>query len=228
VDFNKFSRLANPADFPGVEFGKNIILYGNVKIGKGTRICDNIILGIPSSEVILDSSTDESDFSQTQIGSDSFIGPFSVIHNGAEIASRVHIEAYSRVGEESKIGRESRIIYGAQIYYHVSIGKRSIVGGFCCDRSKIGNKVVMFGKLIHKFSLDLIKRYRHDPIRIFDSGVDEPSPIIGDHVIVGFDAIIIGGVRLSAFSHIAAGAIVSRNVKGWTLVKGVNEFVPLK
>lgn len=216
MDIRSLGRLANSKDYPGVTFGQNVVLYGKVKIGRGSQIGDFSILGMPSADHV----SEKLKLGETRIGRNVFIGPHCVINNGAQIGSRVRVEEYCKVGWKTKVGNGSQIIYGAHLHYRVRIGSQSIIGGFCCDRAVIGDKTVMFGKLIHQFHPKLIKRFS-DPIRLFNSGINEPSPNIGDRSVVGFDALIVGGIKVGRGAYIAAQAIVTKNVAKGKFVKGI-------
>lgn len=201
--------LINPKDYPGVSFGTGVVIYGKVKIGKGTQIGDYTILGIPTIDHVRDSEP----LSETIIGKKVIIGPYCVINNGARIGSKVEIEEYCKIGWKSKIGPETMIMYRAQIHWNVQIGTRCVIGGFCGDCSVIEDRVAMFGSLIHKYQDPLTRRYKAPTILWKEEGGTQPAPIIRELSVVGFDAIIIGDIEVCSKSFICAKAIVTKNVK---------------
>lgn len=123
--------LADPSAYPGVTFGRGVILYGTVRIGPGTRIGDYSILGAPTTDHIEEGNPLE----VTRIGPNVLIGPHCVIHNGAFLGAMVRVDERSIIGWASHVGEATRILYAAQIHWDVKIGRHCIVGGFCCDRS---------------------------------------------------------------------------------------------
>ena len=129
---------------------------------------------------------------------------------------RIPIDAYSYIGKNVIIGDQTLILYGAKIYDNAKIGKKSRIGGFVAENTVIGDYVTVFGKLIHSF---------RDPTHW--SGGEEP-PKIGDFVVIGFDAIVIGDVSIGKHVYIAAGAIVTKDVPPNSLVSGVNNIIPIK
>lgn len=215
MDLEKYRKIASTDNYPGVKFGHGVILYGKVKIKAGTIIGDYCILGIPSA----DKRAECNSLSETIIGTNVDIGAFCVVHNGAKIGPKVRIEERCNIGWNSSVGAETRIIYGAQIHYKVKIGRNCIVGGFSCDRSIIGDNVIMLGKLVHKMPPDLIRRFRN-PIYMFDGAPEEKSPKIEKKVFIGFDAIVIGGVKVQSHAYIAAKAIVTKDVPSGNIVVG--------
>lgn len=196
MDYRTFRRIADPRDYPGVVLGYGVILYGQVKISAGANIGDYCVLGAPTDEYIKKSYPLES----TTIGRYAIIGPHSVVYNNARIMDRVVIEEGCSVGCESIIGAGTRLLYRAQVHWKVKIGKKCIIGGFCCDRAIIQDNVKMFGKLIHRMENP------HQPWN-----TEEPSPTINKGALVAFNTLVVGGVTVGANARILAGAIVRKD-----------------
>ncbi len=49
-----------------------------------------------------------------------------------------------------------------------------------------------------------------------------------DNAVIGFDALVIGPVKIGSNSYVCAGAIVSKNVPPNSVVYGVNKIVSYK
>lgn len=202
--------------------GDNITLYGEVKIGKNCFIGDNVSIGYPNEDQIkkLINKTKINSKSilinkieaTTKIGNETIIQDNSIIGSGTKIGEKAWIDFNTIIGSNCKIGNDVSIEYGAKIYNSVIIGNKSTISGFVCDRAKIGNNVFMKGQLVHKFNI---------PKR----GIIEPSPIIEDYVIVGWNAIIIGPIIIGRGAYIGAGAIITKDVRSETLV--INKREPL-
>ena len=139
---------------------------------------------------------------------------YVLIYEGTVIAMDF-IEDYCRIGAEVKIGEKCRIMYAANISSETTLGDDCIIAGFCCERAIVGNKVRLFGELIHS---------HREPNRDWDE-VEEDSPKISDNVLIGFGAKVIGGISIGKNSYIAAGAIVTRNVPEAHVVTGINKKV---
>ncbi|HHD83135.1 MAG: hypothetical protein DRG69_04110 [Deltaproteobacteria bacterium] len=186
------------------------IIEGNVKLGKNVIISPFCYIGYSYSKArgkYYRKTFEERNKKNkiTYIGNDTFIGPNVIIGEGTKIGSHCLIEQNTFIGEDAEIGDHTFIRYGCQIYRHVKIGNECIISGFICNNTKIGNNVEFFGKCIHRY----LGR---------EIGVNEPAPIIEDKVFVGFNALIIGGIRIGEGSIIKVGAIVTKNL-------GNNEIV---
>lgn len=118
-----------------------------------------------------------------------------------------------------RIGKHSYIHMGVRFYYPpgVKIGKGSIIGdhAFLDGRAplKIGNHVDIASQV-------LIYNSEHD---ITSEGFD---PIYGDveiddYVFIGPRAIILPGVKIGKGAIVAAGAVVTSEVKPFEIVGGV-------
>lgn len=191
----------------------SVKLYGTVHIGRSTIIGENTVLGYPSFE--------NNDFKKqkdisTIIGKECKIGSNVVVYSGAKISDYVEIDDFCRIGHNTTIGIRSHILYGAKIYNNIEIGDYSLIGGFCPDYAKIGNHVTMFGHLIHNYREPFIEW----------GSIDEPSPIIEDYVVIGYNALVIGGIRICRNTYVAAGAIVTKDVPPKSVVVGINNIIP--
>jgi acetyltransferase-like isoleucine patch superfamily enzyme len=184
-------------------------LYGKVKIGDKVIVGEYTIIGYgvkspPHEEAV------------TIIGDECIIGSHIVIYKGAKIGGKTKIDDFCRIGEGIHLGQNCYVLYGAKIYDDVSIGENSIIGGFICERAKIGENVKIFGELLHSHK---------EPHLGWDDVIEE-SPIIEDCVFIGFGAKIIGGIRIGRNSYIAAGAIVTKNVPSKSIVSCINNILP--
>ncbi len=190
-------------------------IYTNVNIGKGSIVGEFSVVGRPYRPVgskLLHSNK------KTIISKDCYIGSHVVIGQGTFIGDGCIIEDYSKVDVDCKLGSKSHILYRAYIDNNVNIGDNSIIGGFICERSVIGKNSRIFGKLIHK---------HNNPTLGWDDNI-EVSPVVMDNVVIGFDALVIGPVKIESNSYVCAGAIVSKNVPSKHIAYGVNKIVSYK
>ena len=114
-----------------------------------------------------------------------------------------------------KVGRCS---YGSIMALYYNNNCKLIIGNYVSIAN--GVKFVLGGE--HK--LDLPSTF---PIHSFSTkGVvndsfDKGDVVIGDHVWIGVNALILSGVVVGSNSVIAAGSVVVKNVPPWTLIGGV-------
>lgn len=194
-------------DAKGIFVGENTRFFGPIAIEKRVQIWHHCLIGF--SGIDEDYVFENEDINREEItflGQGTVVNPFSIIFRGAKIGKNVEICEYSRIGSRTIIRDATKIVYSARIYDDVTIGRRCIISGFCCNGSKIGDETTMMGHLVHK--------YPTHAIDIWDDEVVEesPSPIIEENVIVGYNSIIIGGVTIGKNSYIGAGAIITRDV----------------
>jgi len=205
-------RSPDPNEYPEVTFGHGVRIYGSVTIGPGSLIGDYCVLGVPPTDDIEAGEPR----SETRIGANVILGPYCLVHNGAEVADHAKLYARSEIGCESVIGPRTRILYGAQVHWAVRIGADCLIAGFCCDRASVGDGCSVFGQLVHKFT---------KPDSGWD-GAEEASPTLGAQVTIGFGAIVVGGVLIGESAYVAAGAVVTKDISPRHIQVG-SEILPL-
>jgi UDP-3-O-[3-hydroxymyristoyl] glucosamine N-acyltransferase len=131
----------------------------------------------------------------TVLEAGAFVGPHAIIGAGAFIGENTIIEPGCYVGEDSRVLGGGFVRYGARIYSWVDVGTDCVIAGFVCNHTKIGDRVAFFGATVHRFA----------GIRV---GQQEPAPTLEDDVLVGFGAVIIGGVTVPCGTIVTAGSIV--------------------
>ena len=118
-----------------------------------------------------------------------------------------------------KIGKNSYLHMGARFYFpkNISIGHGTIIGDHCFmdGRAKltIGNHVDIASEVMIYNSEHNVNSEGFDPR-------EEPVEI-GDYVFIGPRAIILPGVKIGKGAVVAAGAVVTQDVKPFEIVGGV-------
>jgi len=198
------------------------MIHHSTQTGKNTKIGIYSIVGYPEKEgkcVKIGQNCEIGNhvtiYPGVKIMNDVSIGDYSCIDEDAVIGNNVCIERYSYIGKKVIIGDSTLVLYRAEIYEGAKIGKHCRIGGFVAENTIIGDYVTIFGKLIHSF---------RDPTH-WDGG--EEPPIIDNYVVVGFDAVIIGKIKISHHVYIAAGAIVSKDIPPYSIVYGTNKIIPI-
>lgn len=184
---------------------KNVIIMGQVEIDSSVIIAPFVLIGYDGDP----SETKERHrYGVTVINKNVWIGPFVTIYRGARIEEGVKIDPYCRIGHKTIIGKGSRILYGTRIHDNVIIGKDCIISGNCSNRVRIGNNVVHFGRIAHKFN---------DPCANW-ADTEEPSITIGDGSVVGAQALLIGDITIGKSVYVAAGEVVRESVPDCCIV----------
>ena len=119
----------------------------------------------------------------------------------AKVAKGCVFSGHSIITENAKIGA---FTYG----YNVNINNAE-VGEYCslAPDVKIG---------LNEHALDKFSTHPH-----FYDKMQQKKAIIGNHVWIGVNAVILCGTEIENQAVIAAGAIVNKNVNEYTIVGGV-------
>ena len=129
----------------------------------------------------------------------------------------IRLIAYQLFGV--KIGKGSRIHMWANFFnpYGIEIGKDTIIGDHCFldgrAKLKIGSHVAVASQV-------LIYNSEHDVHSEDFHPIEEPVEI-SDYVFIGARVIILPGVKIGKGAVVAAGAVVTGNVKPGKIVGGV-------
>ncbi len=182
-----------------------VIFTGEVDIDKSATISPFSLIGFSGDE----SETKEQYNNKiTVIKKDVWIGPFVTIYKGALIEAAAKIDPYCRIGHSTVVGRQTRILYGARVHDDVVIGDNCVIGGNCSNRVHIGNQVIHFGRITHRFN---------DPHADWHE-TNEPSLKIGDGSVIGAQALLVGDITIGNHVYIAAGEIVRESVPSCSIV----------
>lgn len=118
-----------------------------------------------------------------------------------------------------KIGKNSFIHMGARFYFPagVEIGQGSIIG----DHAFLdGRAPLIIGNNVDIASQVLIYNSQHD-IHSEGFAPTDGAVEINDYAFIGPRAIILPGVKIGRGAVVAAGAVVTSNVKEYEIVGGV-------
>lgn len=149
-----------------------------------------------------------SEVAQTKIGREVRIGPYSIVGAGTTIGDHSCVSAGVSIGTNSVIGANTELFNRAEIHHDVLVGDAAWIGGYLCNQAVVGPSAVVYGRLIHRFVNAEV-------------GIPEDSPVVEESAFVGDGAIIVGGVRVGFGAYVAAGTLVTRDVRRGRLVLGV-------
>ncbi len=209
-----------------IYWGRNIRVYGRVRISSGTTIGDFVTIGHPSPEEFAAAKAmppasgvaspfrsldllDEFVLYPTEIGPDSTIRGPTTIYSGVSVGAGFDCAHNVTIRERCKIGDGCYVKVNTEFRKDVTVGDGTTLAGTIGDRSTIGDDVTSFGNLIHKYN-----RVRR--------GVPEIGPSLRKGSFVGRGASVIGPVIVGEFAYVAAGTIVTKNVPAGSLVMGTS------
>jgi acetyltransferase-like isoleucine patch superfamily enzyme len=176
---------------------KNVFFYGEVEIGEGSSIQDNVILG-----------SDER--GKVTIGENAMIRSGTVIYSGVEIGKNFRTGHNVLIRENTMIGND------------VLAGTNSVIDGDC----RIGNEVsiqtnvyitrytvVEDGAFFGPCAVTLNDKY-------MKYGVDLKGPVIKKGAKIGANSTILPGIVIGENAVVGAGSVVTKDVKAGEVVVG--------
>lgn len=140
-----------------------------------------------------------------------------VLYEGCRLGDGCVVEDRVRVGYDARIGQGVRLVYGAFLGDRVQVADGARIAGFVCDGTTIGARSTVMGRLVHEYTRPHLSWWE----------VDEPSPVIHEETVVGFGALVVGGVSVGPRSYVAAGAVVTKDVPAGHVVTGTNRMMPM-
>jgi acetyltransferase-like isoleucine patch superfamily enzyme len=144
------------------------------------------------------------------IGNCTTVGPGVTIGTGSILEAFVGIEPNVQIGSKTLVASRSWIGIGAKL------GDDSVIKGYIGDHAQVGSRCRIFGDLVHR---------QLDPsVPWDDATAEEPAPILGDGVFVGWRALVVGGVNIGEGAYICAGALVTKDVPAWHIAHGRNQI----
>jgi acetyltransferase-like isoleucine patch superfamily enzyme len=172
-------------------------------IGEQSIIDEQVILGYRYQEHC----------EKARIGRNCVVRAFSVIYADVMVGDHVKTGHHVVVREHTIIGNQVVIGSGAILEDNIRIGDRVKIESnvYIPSHTTIGSDVFIGPSVV--MTNDKYPQRRRDEY--------EPAgPHVQDSVSIGANATLLPGVVIGEGSFIAAGAVVTKNVPPWSLVKG--------
>ncbi len=176
---------------------KEIIQYGEVKLGADVKVEDNVILGHQKDGV-------------TIIGDNALIRSGTVIYSGV------------RIGRNFRTGHNVLIRENTEIGDNVLIGTNSVVDGNCKIGSDVSMQtgvyvtaytVVEDGVFLGPYSVTTNDKYMQVGAKLI-------GPTIKKGARIGANATILPGVVIGEGAVVGSGAVVNKDVPAKAIVVG--------
>lgn len=143
------------------------------------------------------------------------IHPSAIIDKGAQIGSGTSIWHWTHISEGAKVGNNCNI--GQNVY----VSNRAVIG----SNVKIQNNVSIYDEVI-------LEDYVFCGPSVVFTNVKNPrshisrknkylETYVSRGVTIGANATIVCGIKIGKYAFIAAGAVVTKNVKPYALMLGV-------
>lgn len=187
------------------KIGKNVIFYGDVKIGEGSIIQDNVIIGIGGGG--------GSESGKVEIGDN------AVIRSGTVIYSDI------KIGKDFKTGHNVLIREKTEIGNDVLIGTNSVIDGNCKigDRVRVQTNVYITAYTIIEDGVFMgpCSVTTNDKYMRYGCGVELKGSIIKKGAKIGANSTILPGIIIGENAVVGAGAVVTKDVKSNEVVIGI-------
>ena len=193
--------------------------YGFSKIGAGTIIADNVILGYPSrAELSKAGAFDPEKLKRIDgatIGENCILRDFGVIYSKTTIGNEVQTGHHYLVREETKVGNGTLIGSNVIIENQCKIGDNVSIqsGVYIPTYCEIGDGVFLGPYVV--LTNDKYIGYK-DPRKRGLEGV-----IIEKKASIGANSTILPGIKVGCNAVVGSGAVVTKDVPAGAVVVGV-------
>ena len=192
-----------------------VTILGPSEVGSYTLLDDYVTIGYPTRTnlrrvVLEDISELDTVSSGSRIGNYVIIRRGSIVYEGAIISDYVETGHYVLIRERTFIGQHSLIGSYTVIDGEVRIGSHvRVQSGVYLPPKTVIEDNVFLGPFV------IVTNDKYPPSKRL-AGV-----IIRRGAIIGAGAVIIAGVEIGEYSVVAAGAVVTKDVRPYTVVAGV-------
>lgn len=144
---------------------------------------------------------------------------------GANLRKGSNAESYLKIKPNGRLNVNGRfqVFFGASLEVFdggaltLRKGYINTGGAIACARSITLGDGVFIGRNTYITDSDHHRFFNEQ-----DEVINEPQPVtIGDHVLIGFGAIVLKGVNIGSGAVIAAGAVVTNDVPAGCVAAGV-------
>lgn len=173
------------------------------KCGKNCRIYENAVIGFRYNDKC----------KKTVLGNNAVVRALTIIYADVIIGDDFKTGHHVLVREKTRMGSRIVIGSGSIIDGNVVIGDEVKIESrvYIPTHTVIGNKVFIGpGATLTNDTYPQRLRDEYKP----------QGPIIEDGVTIGAGAIILPGKKIGEGSFIAAGAVVTKDIPPWSMVKG--------
>lgn len=151
--------------------------------------------------------------SDNLIHSSAFVHPQAIVEPGARIGAGTRVWAFSHILGNAVLGEDCNICDHTFIEGKVSLGNRVTVksGVYLWDELIIEDDVFIGPAAV--FTNDRFPRSKKYPANF-------PETTLRQGCSIGANSVILPGLEVGRWSMTGAGSVVTRNVKGFSLVVG--------
>ncbi len=198
--------------------GGGATLYPGVRVSRGCIVLDGAVIGrLPIATQTMTRPV-TSAFGTVEIGEGSIVGSHAVLYTNTRFGRNVLIGDLASVREGCEVGEGAVLGRGVMALYDCSIG----------PFSRIQDQVHLVGNMVveeHVFiGMGTVTTNDNDVYlsRFGRSGTDQQQrgPTIRRLAVIGAGSTILPNVEIGEGAFVAAGAVVTRDVRAWTVWAG--------
>ncbi len=143
------------------------------------------------------------------------VHPSAVIDAGAKIGEGSRIWHFTHISAEAKIGKNVSIAQGVFVGNQVKIG----------DNCKIQNSVSIYDKVQLEDGVfcgpSMVFTNVYNPRALIERKDQYRDTLVKKGATLGANCTIVCGITIGEYAFVAAGAVVTKNIKPYALVAGV-------
>ena len=144
-----------------------------------------------------------------------------MLHESAIVDEGAQIGAGSRVWHFAHVCGGARIGQGVSLGQNVFVGNKVSIG----DKCKIQNNVSVYDNVILEEGVfcgpSMVFTNVYNPRALIERKDEYRETRVGRGSTLGANCTIVCGITLGNFAFVAAGAVVTQNVKDYALIVGV-------
>lgn len=188
-------------------------IYGKSKIGEGTYISENVIIGYPGKdeiELLIKNKLEK--ITGAKLGKNCLIRAYGVIYSNTVLGNNIKTGHHFLIREHTVIGDNTLIGSGVIIEDRCKIGSNvSIQSGVYIPTNTIIKDNVFIGPRA-VFTND--KYMVRGEVKLVGATIEQGARI-------GANSTLLPSIRIGKGSLIGAGAVVTKNVEPYSIVAGV-------
>lgn len=143
------------------------------------------------------------------------VHPSAIIDEGATIDKGTRIWHFTHICGGAKIGKD------VSLGQNVFVGNEVVIG----DKCKIQNNVSVYDNVTLEDGVfcgpSMVFTNVHNPRALISRKEEYRQTLVRKGTTIGANATIVCGVEIGEFAFIAAGAVVTKDVKPYALMAGV-------
>ena len=216
---SKGRKVANDVQIDSsVQLGNNVTIYPGVQIQPGASLLDNVVVGrAPTPSKSMNRKFVSDITPHTIIGENAIVGTGAVVYNGCQIGQDTFLGDHCSIREHCVVKQGVVIGRGAMLLDRCEIG----------EYTRIHDLVNLLSNMVieeHVFIAAGVFMANDDNIFLSRFGLCElelQTPTIRKYAVIGSGVTLVPGVEIGMGSFVAAGAVVTKDVKPWTIASGV-------